>query len=170
MSTKFHDLTTFRARPYGPADRDWVLARHLRHYEDVEGFDGSFRAAVESVLDAFERTGASSRSHAVVVEQAGRRIGCIFCTDESPDTARIRLFYLEPDRRGRGLGGHMVQHLLQHAREAGFRQVVVSTFERHRAACALYRSRGFRLERAEAVAAFGHHLVKLDFRLELGRA
>ncbi len=170
MNAKPDDLTTLGARPYGPADRDWVLLRHLRHYEDVEGFDGTFRGAVESALDAYERSSAWSRSHAVIVEQAGRRVGCVFCTDESPDTARIRLFYLEPDRRGHGLGASMLEHMLRQAREAGFGQIVVSTFERHRAACALYRSKGFRLEREEAVAAFGHHLVKLDFRLELGPA
>lgn len=170
MSAEPDDLTALGARPYGPADRDWVVVRHLRHYQDVEGFDGTFRAAVESALDAHEPPGASSRSHAVVVEQAGRRVGCIFCTDEGGDAARIRLFYLEPDRRGRGLGASMLEHTLRQAREAGFGQVVVSTFERHRAACALYRSRGFRLERKEAVAAFGHQLVKLDLRLELGPA
>ncbi len=164
------ELAALRVRPYGPADRDWVLVRHREHYEGIEGFDGTFRVAVERALDVHERSEASSRSHAAIFEQAGRPIGCIFCADESPDTARIRLFYLEPDLRRRGLGASMLDHMLRRAREAGFGQVVVSTFERHRAACALYRSRGFRLEREEVVAAFGHQLVKLDFRLELGPA
>ena len=45
-----------------------MLAEHLRHYEDVEGFDGTFRAAVEMALDAYEGSSATSRSHAVMVE------------------------------------------------------------------------------------------------------
>ena len=95
-------------------------------------------------------------------------MGCIFCTDESPDTARIRLFYLTPDLRGQNLGATMLERVLRQARETGFAQVVVSTFKRHRAACALNLSRGLRLKRDEVMAAFGHRLVALNFQLDLG--
>lgn len=154
-------------RPYDPADRDWVLAEHLWHYGEVEEFDSTFPDAVERALNAFGQSRAPARSRAFILETAGRPIGCVFCFEEDRSTARIRLFYLEPSSRGRGLGALLLDQVLQHARESGFSRVVVSTFDRHAAACALYHDRGFRSSSGEAVSGFGHQLVKLDFQLDL---
>ena len=62
-------------------------------------------------------------------EAEGRPIGCIMlCRPEgSPDAGQLRLFLAEEDSRRRGAGRSLTSALLQKAREAGYRQLILWT-------------------------------------------
>ena len=91
-------------RDLSPGDADWILARHAALYAEAEGFDDSFAAAVAQVLERFEADRGPARARAFIPLRDGRPRGSLLCTREDAATARLRLFLLEPEERGRGLG------------------------------------------------------------------
>ena len=72
----------------------------------------------------------------------GKRLGSLFCLRLDAETARLRMFFLEPDARGTGLGRAMMQRFLDYAKQAGYWRVTLWTDESHHGAYALYASFG----------------------------
>ena len=153
-------------RPYRGSDRDWVIASHVDHYIAQEGFSADFAAAVVGALDSLEARRGERGSDYRIAEREGRRLGCLFLAPDAPDAGRLRLFFLSQECRGRGLGRRMLRSVLDDAKASGLRRVRVSTYDRHEAACRLYRSLGFRMESEADVRAFGLQMRQLDFEIE----
>ena len=59
------------------------------------------------------------------------------------DSAEVRTLAVSPAARGRGVGATLVDHCLAEARDAGLRQVLLSSLPEMAAAHRLYASRGF---------------------------
>jgi GNAT superfamily N-acetyltransferase len=59
------------------------------------------------------------------------------------DGAEIKRLFVRPSARGQGLGGALVDAVIEAARAAGHRRVVLETHESMTAAAALYLARGF---------------------------
>ncbi|SHI37233.1 GNAT family N-acetyltransferase [Wenxinia saemankumensis] len=152
-----------RLRPARPEDDDWILSEHRRHYAEVEGFDAGFGAAVASALADFRAAPQAARQAAWLAVEGTARLGCLFCTEAGPDTARLRLFYVAPAARGTGLAGDLLDAAERFAAGAGFARLAVSTYSAHAAACALYARRGMAVTARTPERAFGRDLVRLDF-------
>ncbi|WP_112323540.1 GNAT family N-acetyltransferase [Oceanibium sediminis] len=163
--TPYNGAITFRS--YRSTDRDWVHAAHLHHYEKAEGFSPDFGDAVSGALDLLEARIGDGRSRFTIAEAAGHRVGCIFFCAETAAAGRIRLFYLDPAHRGRGIGKAMLTGILDHAAREGVETVLVSTFDRHRDACRLYAALGFLGTTGAERTAFGQRLRQVDFTLDL---
>lgn len=156
-------------REFRTADREWVAAANIRHYTELEGFDASFARAVDSALDMLVAGRNDEGSKFLIAERtdASTPAGCIFFSAETPETGRIRLFYLEEALRGRGVGKHMLDRIRDHACRHAFNSIRVSTFDRHEAACRLYRIAGFRGIERDSAVAFGQNMRQIDFELDL---
>ena len=152
------------------ADAEWVIARHAAHYAQEEGFDSSFEALVAQVVSQFLKADApASHDRAWIAEAAdGQRAGSIFCVRHDEDTAKVRLFYIEPAWRGTGLGRRMLSRCLEHAGQAGFARMTIWTHASHRAAGRLYARAGFRKIAARPVRNFGRDLVEETWTTPLG--
>lgn len=159
---------TVRLRPCQTQDLPWVAAENIRFYRDVHGFDAGFAEAVGAALDRIDAGRAARESCHLVAEAEGAPVGCIFLGPEGRATGRIRLFYVKPAFRGRGLGRRMLDRVVAHGRAAGLSRILVSTYDRHPEACALYAASGFRGGPAVPVRAFGQNLRQIDFALDLG--
>lgn len=156
-------------RDYLPDDRAWVTAANLHHYTEVEGFDAGFAQAVSDALDLLEAKRKEPTSSFLIVGtgQDPRPVGCVFFSSEPPATGRLRLFYLDRRYRGLGLGRRMIETVIAHAQAQGIGTIRVSTFDRHRAACGLYRAMGFDERARTPVAAFGQTRHQIDFEKTL---
>lgn len=154
-------------RPYQNTDRDWVIQQNSRHYIEVEGFNADFAIAVVDALDAMEAQQADRRSVFKIAEIGGERVGCVFLRAETEGAGRLHLFLLAAEHRGRGYGRRMLESVLESGRAAGFSRIRVSTFDRHEAACGLYRSFGFHLSSDQPAEVFGRKMRRLDFQLDL---
>ena len=89
-------------------------------------------------------------------------------TDEGESIACVRFFVLDPDLRGRGLGRHLLEELLERARASGFERAVLETFSDLTAAAHLYREYGFRVMSAETGPRWGRaELTYQRYELEL---
>ena len=101
-------------------------------------------ALVADIVAGFFEAHDPLRERAWIAE-SDRRLGCVFCVRLDEETAKLRLFLLEPEARGRGLGRRLLETCLGFARDAGYRRMTLWTHESHRAACRLYAANGFLL-------------------------
>lgn len=152
-------------RDYRSTDREWVTAANVRHYRAVEGFDANFAAAVSSALNMLEARIEDETSRFLIVEESETRlpVGCTFFSADEPKVGRLRLFYLDQTYRGLGIGRGMIAEVIAHAQTWGFDIIRVSTFDRHVAACRLYRALGFQVQKREPTIAFGQRMRQIDF-------
>ncbi len=155
-------------RMFGPEDADWLVARHAALYARDEGFDEGFGVLVGEVVAAFLAGHDASCERGFVAGRGGRRLGSIFCVrGDAPGVAKLRLFFLEPEARGQGLGQRLLDTCLGFARGAGYGRIRLRTHESHRAACALYAKNGFAMTGARPVRSFGVDLVEQSWERAL---
>lgn len=85
------------------------------------------------------------------------------------DTAEIKRMYVEPARRGRGIGAALLDELLTAARVAGYERVRLDSPDFMSEAHRLYRSRGFReiqpYPESEIPDEYKSHWVFMELRL-----
>jgi GNAT superfamily N-acetyltransferase len=148
-------------------DLDWIVQRHANLYAQEAAFDDSFGQLVRGILDDWFPHHDPARETGILAERGGQRLGTVFCVRLDDETAKLRLFLLEPAARGMGLGRRMLGRCLAFARAAGYRRMTLWTHESHEAACALYRAAGFALVSSEPVNSFGQDLVAQHWAVEL---
>jgi GNAT superfamily N-acetyltransferase len=158
---------TVTLRHLGPGDVDWLVAEHGRLYARDEGFDDSFPVLVRQILEDFAANHDPTCERAFIAWEGGQRLGSVFCVRADAETAKLRLFLLLPEARGKGLGKRMLAACMDHARACGYRRMELWTHESHRAACALYEKAGWRLVRSEPTVSFGVELVEQGWEVDL---
>jgi len=149
-------------------DSGWLIERHAVLYAREEGFDATFEALVAEIVAAYIRSHDPATERAFIAVEDGRRLGSVFCVQSgAPGVAKLRLFLLVPEARGRGLGQQLLDACLAFARKAGYTRMRLWTHESHRAACALYAKNGFRRTNAIPVRSFGVDLVEQSWEIDL---
>jgi DNA-binding MarR family transcriptional regulator len=156
---------TFRDLEIG--DAGWIASRHALLYAAEEGYDATFEALVARLLADFVERRDPSTERAFIPVAAGVRLGAVFCMRDDPETARLRMFFLEPFARGLGLGRRMLEEVIGFASLTGARRLVLWTHESHRAACRLYAARGFVMQQQQPARAFGQDTIEQVWELAL---
>ncbi|MBY6162048.1 GNAT family N-acetyltransferase [Mameliella alba] len=155
-------------RHLGPGDIDWLVAQHGALYARDEGFDESFPVLVRQILEDFATDHDPASERAFVAWEGDRRLGSIFCVRGSAEgMAKLRLFFLVPEARGKGVGKSLLSACMGFARDSGYCRMELWTHESHRAACALYARMGWRLLRSEPKVSFGTEVVEQAWEVVL---
>ncbi|NNE54218.1 MAG: GNAT family N-acetyltransferase [Sulfitobacter sp.] len=154
-------------RRFESQDRDWLVEEHQSHYTQEEGFDETFGPLVGGILDEFLAGHDPERERGWIVWCGGRRLGSIFCVKLDAETAKLRLFLLQPEARGRGLGRRMLETCMDFARDRGYQRMKLWTHESHRAAGALYAKNGWTLVETKKVVSFGKPNVEQYWEIDL---
>lgn len=117
-------------RPMAPGDVEEVAAL------EAATFSTPWRAS--TFLRLLGRPGAELR----VLEEDGQLLAyaVLWCILDEGELANIAVI---PEARGRGLGGELLDHLLELARRRGVRRLFLEVRESNDAAHRLYASRGF---------------------------
>ena len=152
-----NDITLCR---FEAADTDWLVEQHATLYARDEGFDDSFGPLVRSILDAFVADHDPARECGWIAQDGTTRLGSIFCVRLDAETAKLRLFLLVPEARGKGAGRQLLAQCMGCARDAGYAGMQLWTHESHKAACALYERTGWTLTESTPVHSFGQDLVE----------
>ncbi|MER7563515.1 bifunctional helix-turn-helix transcriptional regulator/GNAT family N-acetyltransferase [Streptomyces sp. NPDC097941] len=155
-------------REPGPGDLGWIVARNAALYAAEYGFDADYEALVARIVADFAQDHDPQLERVWIAELDGRPVGCVMCVrDEAPATARLRLLLVEPEARGLGIGDRLVSAVVDFARGAGYRDLVLWTNDVLAAARRLYQRHGFVLAAEKPHRSFGRDLNGQDWRLEL---
>jgi DNA-binding MarR family transcriptional regulator/GNAT superfamily N-acetyltransferase len=148
-------------RPSALGDLGWVLQRHATVYADEFGWDASFEAVCARIIAEYTtlRDAHPGRTAEWIAEVDGVRAGSVFCVPDSETMARLRLLIVEPWARGLGLGAKLVAQCLQFARETGYDDITLWTYDRLAAARKVYQAAGFTLTSEYSDNAFGHQMM-----------
>jgi DNA-binding MarR family transcriptional regulator/GNAT superfamily N-acetyltransferase len=149
-------------RPLALGDLGWILQRHGTLYAAEFGWDATFEAFCAQIIAEYPalRDRNPGRAEGWIAEVDGVPAGSVCCVpDEDGDgdggTARLRLLLVEPWARGLGLGARLVARCLDFARETGFADIVLLTYDQLVAARRIYQAAGFHLEAEHPEEAFG---------------
>ena len=148
-------------------DLGWVIERHGALYHAEHGFDASFEAQMARIVAGFMERGDAARERAWIAEVAGEPAGSVFCMRRDDAVAQLRLLLVEPDARGIGVGGRLVQACVEFARRAGYGSVTLPTLSILEEARRLYQRAGFTLAAEEPHRSFGRDLVGQTWTLAL---
>lgn len=146
-------------RPHRPGDMGWIVQRHATFYTQEYGWDESFEALVAEIAAKFLRSFDPAREHCWIAERGGATIGSAMLVEDSAETARIRLVFVEPSARGLGIGRRLVEECLAFAKRAGYGEVTLWTNDILHAARRIYQAAGFRLIEENPHHSFGKDLV-----------
>jgi GNAT superfamily N-acetyltransferase len=154
-------------RPFEAKDRDWVIAAHAQIYAREAGFDDSFGVLVAGIVDQFVADHDPEIERGWIAWDGQERLGSIFCMRVDARTAKLRLFQLGAQARGRRLGRRLLTVCTGFAHEAGYAQMVLATHKSHVAACALYARSGWQITDERPVVSFGQQLIEQEMVLIL---
>jgi DNA-binding MarR family transcriptional regulator/N-acetylglutamate synthase-like GNAT family acetyltransferase len=153
------DAVPYLLRTHCPGDIGWVVGRHGAIYAEEYGWDESFEALVAEIAAKFLRHYDVKREQCWIAERDGVNVGSVFLVKQSSTVAKLRLLLVEPEARGLGIGGRLVEECVGFARRAGYRKVTLWTQSILVAARRIYEGAGFHLVREEPHRSFGHDLV-----------
>jgi DNA-binding MarR family transcriptional regulator/N-acetylglutamate synthase-like GNAT family acetyltransferase len=154
-------------RDFRPGDMGWVVQRHGALYWEEYAFDEHFEALVASIVAKFIQHYDPRRERCWIAERDGRNVGCVFLVKGSKTIAKLRLFLVEPDARGLGIGSRLVDECLRFARAAGYRRVRLWTQSILLAARHIYAKAGFQMIGEEPHHSFSRDLVAETWELKL---
>ena len=156
---------TVTLRPLAAGDLGWVLQRHGTVYAAEFGWDATFEDFCARIIGEFPalRDSAPGRAEGWIAEVNGVPAGSVYCVPDTGTpgsaTARLRLLLVEPWARGLGLGGRLVAHCLDFARQAGYTDIVLLTYDQLVAARRVYQAAGFTLDSEHPEEAFGQRMM-----------
>jgi DNA-binding MarR family transcriptional regulator/GNAT superfamily N-acetyltransferase len=155
------DQRTVTLRPLATGDLGWVLQRHGTVYAAEFGWDASFETLCARIIHEYTnlRDRYPGRAKGWIAEVDGRPAGSVFCVPDSDTTARLRLLLVEPWARGLGVGARLVAECLEFARQFGYADIVLWTYDMLAAARRIYQAAGFTLESEHHEEAFGQSMM-----------
>jgi DNA-binding MarR family transcriptional regulator/GNAT superfamily N-acetyltransferase len=154
-------------RPPAPGDLGWVVQRHGAIYAREFGWDESFEALVARVVADYAAGHDPRREAAWIAEVDGAPVGCVMCVRRDETTAQLRLLLVEPTARGLGVGGRLVEECLRFARRAGYKRIMLWTYDATVDAHRIYQRMGFTLDEEKKARAFGHDMVEETWSKDL---
>lgn len=160
-------VMTLEIRLFTPEDADWLTDQHGALYACDEGFDETFAPLVAGILADFVAKHDPSCERGWIAWDGDTRLGSIFCVRLDAQTAKLRLFLLVPEARGRGLGRQLLETCMGFARDTGYARMSLWTHAEHAAACALYARNGWVLRESKQVHNFGRDLTEQQWDLDL---
>lgn len=124
-----------------PADFDTGKRLFLEYAQSLD-FNLCFQNFEQELADIQVQYGAPNGC-LLLVKNGGETVGCAGIRRWQGDIAELKRMYLRPETRGKGLGRHLLQSALGHARSLGYRSIRLDTLPGMQAAIALYREAGF---------------------------
>lgn len=155
-------------REPAPGDLGWIVQRHGALYAAEFGWNADFEGLVARIVADFAQDHDPHLERVWIAELDGRPVGSVMCVrDDAPATARLRLLLVDPEARGHGLGDQLVNEVVEFARGAGYRELVLWTNDVLGAARKIYQRHGFTLVAEKPHRSYGADLVGQDWRLPL---
>ncbi|MFE3448046.1 GNAT family N-acetyltransferase [Nonomuraea sp. NPDC059194] len=143
-------------RPPRSGDLGWVVWQHGALYSREYGWGLDFEKLVAGIVSAYD----PEKDAGWIAEIDGTPVGSVFCVHKDEHTAQLRMLLVEPSARGLGLGRRLVEECLRHARESGYRRIMLWTRDCLDSARRIYQAAGFTLDSEEKSVENGVDVVE----------
>lgn len=159
----------YTLRTHRPGDIGWIIHRHATYYDKEHDWGLKMEGLAAQVGADFLAHYDPSTDRCWIAERNDEFLGCIILVKdrEEVDTAKLRMFLVEPSARGLGLGQALVQQCTRFARECGYAKVRLWTQSVLLPARRLYAKEGFQLVSSDENEVFGVKLVGECWELTL---
>ena len=94
-------------------------------------------------LEHLQEKYAAPEGAIYILSADGEDIGCIALRKIDEKTCEVKRVFLQMAYRGKGLGRLMMERVIEDARRAGYREMVLDTLPIMKGACGLYDRMGF---------------------------
>jgi DNA-binding MarR family transcriptional regulator/GNAT superfamily N-acetyltransferase len=162
-----HPDRRFRVRTFRTGDLGLLAARQSILYREEYGWGRGLEHNVSETVTNFLGGYREGRDECWIAEVEGAMAGSIILTDEGEGLSRLRLFYVEPAARGRGIGDALVTTCLNFARAAGYREMMLWTHAVLTSARRIYAAHGFQITETAMHDDFGKPELGEIWRLTL---
>lgn len=166
------DTQELRFRSHRLGELGWLIGRQGLLYSQEFGWNAEFEALIARIYSEYELAPESPPKKLWIAETDGRIAGSIFVLPnvEDPTVAQLRMLYVEPWARGRGIGDKLVQQVISFSEEAGYRSIMLWTQSCLVAARKIYDRAGFTLESEETHHSFGQDLLGQYLIMDLAKS
>jgi DNA-binding MarR family transcriptional regulator/GNAT superfamily N-acetyltransferase len=136
-------------RPPEPGDLGWMIQSQSRWYAATRGWGAEFEALTAQIVANFLEGFDPAREHCWIAEADGINVGAVLVCAHSETVAQLRMLWVDPAARGRGIGRLLVAGCTRFARSAGYESIMLWTNRGLDAARRIYEHEGYRLVREE---------------------
>ncbi|MEH3117733.1 MAG: helix-turn-helix domain-containing GNAT family N-acetyltransferase [Methylorubrum populi] len=157
----------FTIRPFRSGDMGLIAARQSMLYARSHGWGRGLEVVEGETTTNFLRDFKPGREQCWVAEIDGVMAGSVLLTDEGGGAGRLRLLYVEPFARRRGVGDTLVETCLGFAREAGYARLTLWTHTVLEAARRIYARHGFQCVETATHTSFGEPVAGETWTLRL---
>jgi DNA-binding MarR family transcriptional regulator/GNAT superfamily N-acetyltransferase len=151
---------TLVLRPPRVGEIGWLIHRQALLYHLEQGWNGEFETLITRIYAEYEAASGAPK-HLWVAELEGEVAGSVFVlpsTEGEEGTAQLRMLYVEPMFRGRGLGARLVAEAVSFARSSGYRRIMLWTQDCLASARSVYQKAGFMIIKEDRHHSFGADL------------
>lgn len=140
-----------------PGDYSWASHRQAVLYNIEYDWDETFEHLLLEIYRDF--VGMPAPKRMIIAELDGIVAGSlIVLPGDTPDVAKLRLLYVEPFARQRGIAKRLVAEAMAFSTQAGFKTLTLWTQDCLTSARKIYQSAGFKLESEATHTSFGVEL------------
>ena len=105
--------------------------------------DLSFQNLDEELADPAAKYTAPEGELLVVVDDSDNVTGMVAYHRHNSERCEMKRLYVQPKARGMHLGDILVKEIIRHAKQAGYKEMVLDTIVPLKAAIGLYKKNGF---------------------------
>lgn len=152
---------TLVLRPSRVGEIGWLIHRQAVLYHLEQGWNGEFETLITRIYADFEAAPSGTAQQLWVAEIEGEVAGSVFVVpaeDGEDGTAQLRMLYVEPMFRGRGIGARLVAEAITFARISGYKRIMLWTQDCLASARSIYQKVGFVLAKEDRHHSFGADL------------
>ncbi|MGN6667873.1 MAG: bifunctional helix-turn-helix transcriptional regulator/GNAT family N-acetyltransferase [Trinickia sp.] len=142
-----------------PGDFGWLVHRQARLFAAEYGADMGFEAYATQEMAEVSRLRERERAVCWIAEQEDSIVGAAFVAALSARAARMRLLYVEPESRGRGVGTLLVEQSIGFARRSGYETLTLTACGVAGDGRRVFERAGFHCVATEPERRFGRNLV-----------
>ncbi len=146
-------------RPHRIGDFGWMIHRQGILYNRQFGWNIGFESLIAGIYGGYEAM--PGPKDLWVAEQNGSIVGSIFVAPSEglPDSAQLRMLYVEPAARGQGVGTALVNQAVSFARDHGYKRMRLWTHTIQASARKIYAAAGFKIVETIDEDNFGVKMV-----------
>lgn len=142
-----------------PTEISWIVYRQAVVYWEEYKWDQKFESLLHYIADEFIKGFKPDRERAWIAEYGGEAVGSIILAEQDPGIAQLRLLYVEPHVRGKGIGKKLLDKAIVFAREKEYRSVCLWTNDALGAARNMYAFAGFKKIETAPLDEYGEGLT-----------